>query len=70
MQKKAWNHQEKSMRIDVNKYIAKYDFDIARKICPIMSGNSFREELQNAFKITALMEVLQLCSSYMSKGKK
>ena len=70
MQKKQWNHQEKQMRIDVNKYIAKYDFDIARKICPIVSGNSFREDLQNAFKATALMEVLQQCSNYLSRGKK
>ena len=43
--KKSWNHQEKKVRIDINPYIAKYDFDIARKICPIKGGANFHEEL-------------------------
>ena len=41
------------MRIDINKYIAKYDFDVAKKICPMVSGTNYREELQNTFKMTA-----------------
>jgi len=43
--KKAWNAVEKQLRIDINKYIAKYDFDIAKKICPMVSGTNYREEL-------------------------
>ena len=46
------------MRIDVNRFIAKYDFDVARKICPVSKGVNLRAELQNTFKMTALMEVL------------
>ena len=58
------------MRIDINRFIAKYDFDVARKICPVSKGVNLRAELQNTFKMTALMEVLQHCSNYLSKGQK
>lgn len=68
--KKAWNAVEKQLRIDINKYIAKYDFDVAKKICPMVSGTNYREELQNTFKMTAMLEVIQLCSQYINKGKK
>ena len=43
--KKEWNAVEKQLRIDVNKYIAKYDFDVAKKICPMVSGTNYREDL-------------------------
>ena len=56
--KKAWNAVEKQLRIDINKYIAKYDFDIAKKICPMVSGTNYREDLQNTFKMTAMLEVI------------
>jgi hypothetical protein len=29
-QKKGWDHQEKMIKIDINRHIAKYDFDIAK----------------------------------------
>ena len=36
--KKAWNHQEKKIKIDVNRFRAKYDFDVAKRICPFKGG--------------------------------
>jgi len=58
------------VRIDVNRYRAKYDFDVAKKICPAISGVHYHEEYQDEFKRNALMEVLQECSSRLSGGKK
>lgn len=46
------------MNIDINKYIAKYDFDVGRKISPLQCGENYREELQNTFKMTAMLEVI------------
>ena len=40
---KAWNHEEKECRIDVMRYLAKYDFDVARKICPLKGGVEYTE---------------------------
>jgi len=69
-EKKPWNYQEKHIKININRYIAKYDFDIAKRICPTRAVGVQREELQSTFKATALMEVLQQCSGFMSRGKK
>jgi hypothetical protein len=42
---KAWNHKEKMLKIDVNWYIAKYDFDVAKKLKPTnMSGVEYHED--------------------------
>lgn len=68
--KKAWNAVVKQLKVDINRYIAKYDFDVGRKICPLQCGENYREELQNTFKMTAMLEVIQLCSAHMSRGKK
>ena len=42
--KKAWNHQEKRIKIDVNRFRAKYDFDVAVKICPMRSGIAYNDD--------------------------
>ena len=68
--KRNFGAVQKQLRIDINRYLAKYDFDVAKKICPMVSGTNYREELQDAFKLTAMVEVIQLCSMHMSKGKK
>jgi len=54
---KAWNHQEKEVKIDVVRYLAKYDFDVARKICPLKGGVEYTE-CQDDFKKNAMMELL------------
>jgi hypothetical protein len=42
---KAWNHKDKMLKIDVNWYIAKYDFDVAKKLKPTnMSGVEYHED--------------------------
>jgi len=58
------------VKIDINRFRAKYDFDVAKKICPVISGATYHEEYQEAFKQNALMEVLQECSNKLSGGKK
>jgi hypothetical protein len=67
---KSWNHQEKQVKIDINRFMAKYDFDIAKKICPTISGATYHDEFANVFKENALMEVLQECSEQFSNGEK
>jgi len=34
---------KKSIKININKYIAKYDFDVAAKVCPIKSGSTYND---------------------------
>jgi hypothetical protein len=42
---KGWDHQEKMVKIDVNRAIVKYDFDVARQIRPtIVSGVEYHED--------------------------
>ena len=41
---KAWDFQHKQVRIDINYYRAKYDFDVAQKICPLQAGALVHEE--------------------------
>ncbi|MGB1519832.1 MAG: hypothetical protein ACPHDL_06875, partial [Limisphaerales bacterium] len=69
-QKRAWNHQEKQAKIDINRFRAKYDFDIAKTICPMVSGVEYHEDYQDIFKNNAIMEIFQECSNRFSKGKK
>ena len=33
----------KTVKIDINRYIVKYDFDVASKICPIKSGATYND---------------------------
>lgn len=49
---------KKSIKINVNKFIAKYDFDVASKICPIKSGLDYNDDYQKIYSQNALMEVL------------
>jgi hypothetical protein len=68
--KKAWNHQEKKIKIDVNRYRAKYDFDVAKRICPFNGGVQYNDEFQDFYKNNAYLEILQECSNKFSDGKK
>jgi len=46
------------IKIDINRHIAKYDFDVAKQIRPTtMSGVEYHEDFQMNFKQNALMEV-------------
>ena len=67
---KAWDHQVKQVRIEINRYRVKNDFDVAKKICPAVYGVTYCDAYQDEFKRNALMEVLQECSSRLSGGKK
>ena len=42
----------------MNRFQAKYDFNVAKKICPVISGVTYHEEYEEDFKKNALMEVL------------
>ena len=67
---KLWTKPQKRIKIDVNKYIAKYDFDIASKICPMKSGVDYNDAYQDFYKQNALMELLQECSNAFTGGSK
>lgn len=67
---KLWTKPQKRIKIDVNKYIAKYDFDIASKICPIRSGVDYNDAYQDFYKQNAMMEILQECSNAFTAGSK
>ena len=54
---RTWNHQEREVKIDIIRYMAKYDFDVARKICPLKGGVQYTE-CQEEFKKNAMMELL------------
>ena len=41
--KNFWSHKEKRLRIDINRYRVKYDFDIAVRICPMRSGVTYND---------------------------
>lgn len=41
---------KKSIKIDVNKFIIKYDFDVAARICPIKSGLVYNDDYQKIYK--------------------
>ena len=47
------------MRLDVNRYIVKYDFDVSKRICPLMQGVTYNDEYQDAFRMNAMLELLQ-----------
>lgn len=51
--------------MDIIRYMAKYDFDVARKICPLKGGVQYTE-CQDIFKKNAMMELLQECSNRLS----
>jgi hypothetical protein len=59
------------IKIDINRHMAKYDFDVAKHLRPTtMSGVIYHEEFQETFKLNALMEVFQECSDFFSDGQK
>ena len=64
------NNKSRKIKININKYRLKYDFEVARKVNPIISGVTYHEEYQDAFNNNALMELLQECSSMISRGEK
>lgn len=51
--------------ININKYIAKYDNDIASKLK--FNGTGISQEMRDKFKTSALYEILDLCSFEMTK---
>ena len=58
------------MRLDINYYRAKYDFDVASKIAPPQAGATIHEEYQDAFRRNATLEVLQKASDILCCGTK
>jgi hypothetical protein len=48
----------------------KYDFDVAKKICPIKSGVIYNDNFQQVYKQNAFLEVLQECSDTIGRKKK
>ena len=62
-----------NVAININKYIAKYDFDIASKLqrCEREEGADGPErdehEVREQFATNAILEVLQVCSNVLSK---
>ena len=67
--KKKWNPPAQSnLVINLNKFIGKYDYDIAQLICP---SNAKRiEGAEEKFRRTAIYEITSLCTQKMSGGKK
>ena len=53
--------------INLNKYIAKYDYDIASKVCTNNEKRTAKDE--ESFKKAALYEILQKCSEELTGGK-
>lgn len=68
--KKTDSLSKKSLKIDVNKFIIKYDFDVASKICPMKSGVEYNDNFQQTYRVNALMEVLHECSIHLTNGNK
>ena len=62
-----------NVAININKFIAKYDFDIAAKLqrCEREEGGDGVErdehEVREQFATNAVLEVLQVCSNVLSK---
>jgi len=54
--------------INLNKYIAKYDYDIASKVCTNNEKRAAKDE--ESFKKAALYEILQKCSEELTGGRK
>jgi len=52
------DYSKKSIKIDVNRYMIKYDFDVAAKVCPIKSGMTYNDDFQHFYTQNAFMEVL------------
>ena len=69
------NRGPNNVAINVNKYIAKYDFDIARKVKPSLEELEEGEErapeepesvTRRRFATNAILEILQICSNELS----
>jgi len=65
----SWEPQHyTNVTININKYIAKYDYDIGQSICPTHLRRNIEDE--NNFKKTAIFEILQICSLELADGVK
>lgn len=60
-----------NVAINVNKFIAKYDFDIAIKLKPDLEKEEEDErdenEIRQTFHTNAILEILQICSNELAK---
>ena len=61
-----------NVAIDVNKYIAKYDFDIALKLQPEEDrvGKPLESGTMDLFNKNAVLEILQVCSHELADKEK
>ena len=57
-----------NLTININKYIAKYDYDIAHVLHATTAKRVARDEFK--FKQQAVFEILQMCSVQLAEGKK
>ena len=57
-----------NITINLNKYIAKYDYDIAHVLHATTAKRTAAEEFK--FKQQAVFEILQMCSVQLAEGKK
>ena len=61
-----------NVAIDVNRYIAKYDFDIALKLQPEEEKVSgpYKPSTVDPFNKNAVMEILQICSHELATNER
>lgn len=79
------NRGPNNIAININKYIAKYDFEIADKIKPPKDGLSSEDEkveiderppplseaiLKKKFAQNTILEILQLCTNNLSRDNR
>jgi hypothetical protein len=68
LENKPWLPRSKdNVVINLNKYIAKYDYDIAAKVCTNQERRNVKDE--ESFKRAALFEILQICSIELTGGR-
>lgn len=65
----TWEPRNKqNILININKYIVKYDFDIADKLkC---NPRNRTEQMEGDFKRAAIYEILHICSLELAQHKK
>ena len=71
------NRNPNNIAININKFIAKYDFEIAKKVKPTLDELSEGEEepstpepeevIKQKFRENAILEILQLCTNELSR---
>ena len=65
----SWEPQQHTnVTVNINKYIAKYDYDIAQYVCP----NTIRRKNEDMreFDLQAIYEVLELCSAKITAASR